>query len=417
MSNMAHEVITIFEDRKQKVNLTKTQIETLLSFKSILGQQNIRVDYDGSIQIMHYVGFIAKGDLRLQILPKIYENTVMDTENKVRESMKVLMNLLRVSEFNKVLHLPEHQETGSYNDDLLEIFISIFAKQIIKLYSRKMHREYVDIEENSSFIKGKINFVENTKVNLLRRDKHMIRYQSFEQDNLINNVIKSVALRLLTQTNSSENKKQLKSALVFLDDASQIQISKTLIESAKFTRLNMDFKPVYDMAKMFYLNLQPGNSQGEEASFTFLTPVNELFEYYVYKLLEGLEGYEAKYQNKKSFATTFESTNVLTIKPDIILYKDKEVKLIVDAKYKNPLYEKGTYNNISQSDIYQVFAYAKAYGVRKVALVYPVFDEKETETQTIKLMEQYGVVELVIGCVDIKEIVGYKNKEKQKELL
>lgn len=366
---------------------------------------------------MHYVGFIAKGDLRLQILPKIYENTVMDIESKVRESMKVLMNLLRVSEFNKVLHLPEHQEMGIYDDDLLEIFISIFAKQIIKLYSMKMHREYVDIEENSSFIKGKINFVENTKVNLLRRDKHMIRYQSFEQDNLINNVIKSVALRLLTQTNSSENKKQLKSALVFLDDATQIQISKTLIESAKFTRLNIDFKPVYDMAKMFYFNLQPGNSQGEAAAFTFLTPVNELFEYYVYKLLDGLEGYEAKYQNKKSFAKTMENFNVLTIRPDIVLYKDKEVKLVVDAKYKNPLYEKGTYNNISQGDIYQVFAYAKAYGIRKVALIYPVFDEKETEMQIIKLMESEGDVELVVGCVDIKEIVGYKNKERLKELI
>lgn len=46
---------------------------------------------------------------------------------------------------------------------------------------------------------------------------------------------------------------------MFLDDAKQIELSLPLIQSVKFNRLNMEFESVFNMAKMFYLNLQPEN--------------------------------------------------------------------------------------------------------------------------------------------------------------
>ena len=90
-------LITIFEDRQQKLTLTQAQMDDVLSFREIIGKNNVRLDYDGTLQIMHYVGFISKGKTRLQILPKIYENTLLDTEKEQRESMNVMLNLLRVS--------------------------------------------------------------------------------------------------------------------------------------------------------------------------------------------------------------------------------------------------------------------------------------------------------------------------------
>ena len=73
---MSSSVVTLFEDRKTKVNLSHTQINDILFFKSILGSQCLSLDYDGSLQIMHYVGFISRGNTRVQILPKIYEKLV-----------------------------------------------------------------------------------------------------------------------------------------------------------------------------------------------------------------------------------------------------------------------------------------------------------------------------------------------------
>ena len=400
---MSGGIITLFEDRKTKVDLSRSQINDILFFKRILGNQCIRIDYDGSIQIMHYVGFLSRGNTRVQILPKIYEKAGIKGEDEIKESTRVLYNLLRVSDYNKVLHLPENIKSSLGQIDFLEIFIGIFADRIYKTYSTKMNREYLEIEENSAFIKGKICFQKTMKHNLLRRDLHYVNYQSFEHDNAINNVVKTVAIRLLKYTRDPENRKNLKKALMFLDDAKQIELSLPLIQSVKFTRLNIEFESVFNMAKMFYLNMQPENFAGEESIFSFLIPVNDLYEHYLYKLFSEIDGYSAKHEDVRSFAVTCEGINILRVKPDILVYNKNKIVLVADAKYKNPCFDKGNYNNINRDDIYQVFAYAKVYGIKKTALIYPLFDDIPTPKTRIILRDDADEIELNILCVDIKK--------------
>jgi len=414
---MSQSVITVFEDKKMKVNLTNSQIDDILSFRSIMGSQRINIDYDGALQVMHYVGFISKGNTRLQILPKIYDKVHIDNEVEKRASMQVLLNLLRISEFNKVLLLPE-QSSMAVESDLLETFISLFADKIFKTYSKQMNREYIEIEENSPFIRGKIDFDQNIKQNPLRKDRHVICYQSFEHDNLINNVIKTVAIRLLTISESAENKMNLKRALTFLDDAQVIPLSKQVINSAKFTRLNNTFKPVFELAKMFFLNLTSESYDGDSTVCSFLVPVNELYEYYLFKVLDGIgDDYHAKYQNNQPFAINQDGKNMLAIRPDILLCKDKQLVTIVDAKYKNPKYVNGIYTNVSQSDIYQVFTYARAYGIKQVALIYPLFDEEKLPWNIIKLRDVESEISLIVGCVDIKNTSVEENQKYLKGIL
>lgn len=399
---MKNEMITLFEDRKTFIPLNQEQINDILHIKGILGRQNLRMDYDGSIQIMHYVGFISKGNTRVQILPKIYEKSGILKEDEVKESTKVLYNLLRYSSYNKVLQLPEKINSSLMEQDFMELFIQIFADKVFQIYSKQMLREYSEIEENSTFIRGKIKFSETLKRNSFRRDLHYIGYQSFEQDNTINNVVKTVVLRIMSITKNKLSKIKLKKALLFLEDAKKIELSLPILDSVKFTRLNMDFQNVYEMAKMFFLNLQPQNYEGEESVFSFLIPVNDLFEHYLYTVLSGFKEYEVLYQKKKLFAITEEGVTLLEVRPDIVIRKDKNTLLIVDAKYKNPGFENGIYKSISSADLYQVYAYSKIYGVNTVALIYPSFDHLQPQSRRFKLKEFDSEVELIIISVDIK---------------
>jgi len=398
---MKNSVITLFEDRKTSLSINHEQINDLMYMRGLLGKQNLRMDYDGSIQIMHYVGFIAKGNTSVQILPKIYEKIGITEEDEIKESVKVLYNLLRYSSYNKVLQLPEKINSSLLEQDFMEIFIQIFAEKVFQTYSTRMHKEYVEIEENSAFIRGKIKFPETIKHNLFRRDLHYIGYQSFEQENTINNVMKTVVLRLLGNTKNKNSKVKLKKALLFLEDAKKIEISLPLLDSVKFTRLNMDFKSVYRMARMFFLNLQPQNYEGEESVFSFLIPVNDLFEHYLYKIFSEFQEYEVVYQHQKKFAFTEEGTSLLTVKPDIMIRKNKNTILIVDAKYKNPGFENGSYGNIKSTDMYQIYAYSKIYGVKTVVLVYPSFNKVQPPSKKIILKYFDGEVEVVIVSVDL----------------
>lgn len=399
---MPQTLLTVFEDREKKLTLTPSQIEGILTFRSILGENRLSLSCDGFLHVRHYVGFISKGKTRLQILPKIYENTGFEDETEQRESMRVMLNLLRISEFNKVLGLPD-QSSFAEQSDIMEVFISIFADKVFHTYSRQTNREYISIAENSSYVKGRIDFAANLRENPIRKDLHIVSFQSFEHDNLINNIIKTVCIKLIRLTGDSNNKKNLKKALIFLDDAQEISLSKDLFDAAKFTRLNMPFKPVFEMAKMFFFNLTPQSYQGDDTICSFLIPLNELFEYYLFKLFDAFgEGTTAAYQNSRSFARGQDNDFRVTIRPDIILRKGKHPIFIADAKYKNPRYQNGVYTNISQSDIYQVFAYAKIYGIDTVALIYPQFEKYATPPMLVELGEADEKVCLVVGCVDIR---------------
>ena len=398
---MTQTVITVYEDRKKHVPLTHSQKTDILSFRTIIGGNHIHLDYDGTLQVMKYVGFISKGNTRLQILPKIYEKTSSNETDVQRESMRVMQNLLRVSEFNKILQLPD-QTSSADQFDLMELFIGVFADKIISLYSRQMYREYIDIEENSTFVKGRIQFSENIRQNPVRMDRHVVNYQNYEQNNALNNIVKTMVIRLLRLTQDSNIKNRLKKALLFLDDASETLLSIELFDSVRFTRLNMQFKPVFEMAKMFFLNLSPESYAGDETVFSFLVPLNELFEYYLYKVFSNLGNeFNAKYQNRHRFVFSPKGDDVY-IKPDILLEKSNKLVLIADAKYKNPNYENGRYTKINQSDIYQVFAYARSYGVNNVALVYPLFEGHSTPPQRATLKDSAGDIELTVACVDVK---------------
>ena len=93
---------------------------------------------------------------------------------------------------------------------------------------------------------------------------------------------------------------------MFLDDASEIALSKEIIDSAKFTRLNIPFKPVYEMAKMFFYNINPDGYHGNDTICSFLIPLNELYEYYLYKVLDNMStNYNAKFQNSSHYILIF----------------------------------------------------------------------------------------------------------------
>ncbi|NMA65184.1 MAG: hypothetical protein GX957_02945 [Clostridiaceae bacterium] len=413
---MRQSLFTVFEDRQTKLTLTSGQREDIITFRNILGQNHLSLSWDGYIHIRHYVGFISKGNTRLQILPKVYENAGFEAESQQRESMKAMLNLLRISEFNRILEMP-NQSSYADKSDIMEVFISIFADKVIHIYSRQMYREYIPISENSAYIKGRIDFTANLRENPIRKDRHVVTFQSFEHDNLINNIIKTVCIKLIRLTVDAENRRKLKKALVFLDDAREVALSKDLFDEAKFTRLNMPFKPAFEMARMFFYSLTPQSYQGDDTVCSFLIPLNQLFEFYLYRLFDAFgDGISTSYQNTRIFARGIDNDFRRTIRPDIILSKSKHPILIADAKYKNPGYHNGIYTNVNQGDIYQVFAYAKVYGVDSVALVYPQFQKKDTPPMVVTLDDQDKKINLIVGCVDIRDADLTVESRKLKQL-
>ena len=69
-------------------------------------------------------------------------------------------------------------------------------------------------------------------------------------------------------------------------------------------------------------------------------------------------------------ATDGAGKHVLWLKPDVTLIESGQVRFILDSKWKR--IDPGARNyGVSQADAYQLFAYGKRYGCRRVVLLYP----------------------------------------------
>lgn len=405
---MSNAPFTVFSDYKNVLTDFQEHILDLYYLKELIGSNYFSLEADGTLQIMHYVGFFQKGNTSIQILPKIYakSDTWVYEKEELNTSLDFLYRLLYWSGYLSHKRLPPQLSSKS-ETQLLELFISIFIDEFIDLFSRKINHEYVQVEENQQFIKGKILFSETTRRNPITRHMHYVRYDEYSINNPLNRLFKSLMVELLNRTTSSNNKKQLVLGLAYLQEVDLIRLNSDKFKQIKFNRLNLDYEPLFNLAKLFYHNAQPGISEGSEKTFSFLVPVHLLFENFVAKLLEGFSNAEYKYCYHEPglwFGKQIQN-DVFELKPDFIVKQGEQVVIVADTKFKYPFNDKGKVA-ISESDLYQLITYSVKCACNNLILIYPKFMDCPNEESLLteyKLSSPYGKISLKIIQIDIME--------------
>lgn len=392
-----NKVITIFEDRLTKIDLNDDEEKSILKLRDLIGENNFRIYSDGFIQVMHYVGFISFEKISIQILPKVIDDTsIIDISDSITWSMKALYNMLKVSEFNRVLELPEAQDLNLNDHNLLEIFISIFAKKVLNIFERSIYREYRVEHQDTSFIKGKINISDSIKQNIKGTLIHNVNFDELTENNVFNSIIKTVLYKLLKLTQNIENKKLIRKCLSYFEHVDLIELSNSILDSLKFSRLNEKLRILINMAKMFYSNLAPEYQIGKQTILSFLIPVNQLFEYYVYKKLCGDSSLDVQYQKQINFIKFDYITK--SIRPDFIVIDHLKNKFVGDAKYK--IIDPYIKNDMSLSDLYQIYTYIHLNECTTGYLYYPQTIGNSKKDFVIESYEKTPI-KIIVKFVDL----------------
>jgi 5-methylcytosine-specific restriction enzyme subunit McrC len=117
-----------------------------------------------------------------------------------------------------------------------------------------------------------------------------------------------------------------------------------------------------------------------------------------------VEDFEVKYQSPIKYLAKSEDKNYLQLRPDITFVSGSRVKYVVDAKYKEVLYD-GKELSVSQADIYQMLAYSVRYECDNIALIYPqlLTDEQyEILIQEFEIQNYDRVVSIKLIQVDLE---------------
>lgn len=99
---------------------------------------------------------------------------------------------------------------------------------------------------------------------------------------------------------------------------------------------------------------------------------------------ENLNNITLKAQEKNKFLAQENDKDIFQLKPDIVAKEqasEEQAPFIADTKWKILSTQENNYN-ISQSDMYQIFAYLAKYQCKKGFLIYPQIQQDEaTDTK------------------------------------
>ena len=320
------------------------------------------------IQARNYVGVLqTKSGLTIEILPKITDKT--DTYKSKTVFLKMLKSLKNFPAKSSNLASLKTQ-----NLPLLEIFISMFLCELEALVKKGIKSDYVALEENLKFLKGKLNINEQIKRNSIHKERFYVEYSEFLSDIKINQIIKTTLKFLYKKSNSSKNQQKIRELLFIFDDVSECEDYKNFFAKLVINRQVKHYEQTLLWCKIFLLNNSFTPHKGDDLAFALLFDMNALFESYVGNFIKKkFSGIILQHSEKH----LVEDPKSFKLRPDIFL----KGKFIADTKWKII----SSRDDISQADLYQLYAYGKKHPCDgKLHLIYPKIDDIRQKTMKFR---------------------------------
>lgn len=323
------------------------------------------------ITAKNYVGIITMKDgTTIEILPKIYSETDHDESGDSTKRLLIdMLKTLRDSPY-KTLQI---SNVNIEKMNVFEIFIRMFIDEVFFIVKRGLKCSYEPIEENANFFKGKMKFSEHLKYNHSHKERNYVEYDAFTANRPENRLLKSTLLYLCKHSTSSKNRNDIK---ILLNSFAEIEPSVDY--KADFSKYvpdrNMkDYSTALLWSRVFLMGKSFTSFSGSDVAVALLFPMETLFESYIAAMLKrllGNSGYKVALQDKKYHLFDSPDKKFL-MKPDIVVTrKEDNAIFVMDTKWKVLSDDKANYG-ISQSDMYQMYAYHKKYSSENVTLLYP----------------------------------------------
>ncbi|MBE8723384.1 McrC family protein [Flavobacterium hungaricum] len=378
-------MINLFE-YQNKVSFPEQHFDNLEEFLDVIwnkrekssyyNEEENREEVQHFIQFLHkdqklksnkFVGVIHYEEQTINLLPKIFYQGKETTEDEVKV---INSHILWWLSYCRKLKFPNYLSgLNTEKADFFEILIYLFSKYTNELLNSSVYQKYIEIENELSFVKGRINFQEYINQNLARGRNHKVNciYDSFEIDNPFNQCIKYVSKMLLSVSKDHQNRRNLKNILFLLDEVSDLKISSEECKRIQFNPMFSDFETVRDYCVLFLENSISFNYKNDLKLFAFLLPMEYVFEDFIFGFIDKeLDNINPKGQVK---GVCLDEEKKFGLKPDLVLDLGNK-KIIADNKYKM-VYSDDNKKGISQSDLYQMLAYAIRFKIKDIKLFYP----------------------------------------------
>ena len=309
-----------------------------------------------SLRAGQVVGVLAVPGASVEILPKIDR-----PDNAVR---KALVHMLSVA-YGLPVADNELTRLAAQDQTLLEFLVGVFADRLLTAVRRGLPHRYRLRQDDLPLLRGKLDISRQIARHLVRSDLLACKFDELSVDTPLNRVLKAVVVRLGAVTRHAANARrlaELSARLEFVGESPD-----PLREPVALDRTNIAFHRLYAWSRLFLSGQWQSTTTGANAGIALLFPMNDLFEMFVGRVMKAvLAPGSTRLQPTGRYALTGRDQSMFALRPDIIV----DDNIVIDTKWKS-LNPDDRVVGVEQSDVYQMLAYAHAYGARRVVLLYP----------------------------------------------
>lgn len=288
----------------------------------------------------------------------------------------------------------------------------MFVEEVFRIVKRGLKCDYQSIENNEKIFKGKLIFTEQIKHNYAHKERSFVQYDDYNSNRPENRLLKSTLQYLYAKSTSIKNRSNIKTLLNEFSDVESSENYESDFAKILLDRNMKDYETALLWSRIFLMGKSFTAFSGSDVAVALLFPMETLFESYIaFKLSKAADplGYSVTAQDRK-YHLFDEPGKRFLLKPDIVAKKKlDEMIFILDTKWK-VLSETQKNYGISQSDMYQMYAYQKKYNSENVTLLYPMTEQVNHEKEIFYTSED-GVI------VRVKFIDLFNIDESIKEIV
>lgn len=365
-----YEKLHVGEFDSARPSVTRQQADVLANLKPLYGFEVFKFVNGNTLSAQQFVGTVQLGSHTLEVLPKI-DGAETDVRRNLVAMLAVALDL-EISE-------GEAARVATQNHGILEILIRLFCDKLFAQVHRGLVRRYETQEENLAVLRGRLGIAEQVRLNSGNPERLYCRFDEFQEDNPLNQVLKAGVRFLLGVSRDLKNQQQLAELMLVFEGVSDIHRQVLPWSRVVFDRLSERYKPCFKLVELFLKGMPPDVTGGNAQSFSLFFDMNVLFEEYIGRIARrvfGPLGYQVILQGpQQHLAVDLDNQRpVFAMKPDVVGKWGGEVAWILDTKWK-PLSLQKSKEGVQQDDLYQMYAYANCYDCSDVILLYPHHQE------------------------------------------
>ena len=266
--------------------------------------------------------------------------------------------------------------------DFSDLLADLFLMNARKVLFKGLSKEYINRNEEIPAVKGRIDYKNTVFKHSLHKGKVICDYDEYDENTLINQIIKNTAFRLFkNQSVSSTYKKQLRTIIGKMSTIDYVDIDRKSFTSIQLNR-NIDY--YYLLLKICELIINASMLDTDSGEYKFFNIFDDdeqlyrVFELFVYKFYdqELPSNYKVGFQKQLKFNVDNDEDLMLPVmRMDTTVESDDEF-FIIDFKYYKEYFQKGINGEKLISDnIYQIMAYLNNINTNKEnlegVLLYP----------------------------------------------